>query len=123
METENMEKLAGIVTEAARVLKERGARYGEDVLERTAALASLKLGREISAYECAIVLESLKDVRRSIEPTEPEHHIDGLNYRVLAASLKPEPPRPARTGNGSTALSEDISRRLAADLEKDMQQP
>lgn len=118
-----MEKLAGIVTEAARTLKERGARYGNETMERTAQIASLKLGREISAYEVAIVLESLKDFRRSVEPGEPEHHIDGLNYRVIAASLKPEPPRPAHSGNGSTALTDDISRRLAADLEKGMQEP
>lgn len=119
-----MEKLAATISEAARILKDRAARYGNSVMEKTAVLASLKLNQEIDAYTVAIVLESLKDVRRAIEPQEPEHHLDGLNYRVIAASLKPERPPRSHSGNGVTPTSGELTdamqKRLASDLEKDM---
>lgn len=123
-----MEKLASTITEAARILKDRSARYGDDIMERTAILASLKLDREIDAYMVAIVLESLKDVRRAIEPQEAEHHLDGLNYRVIAASLKPDRPRKPRFGgNGAAAqsteaLAENLQKRLASDLEQGLKE-
>jgi hypothetical protein len=114
-----MENLAHVMTEAAKVLKDRGNRFGEGVLERSAKLASLKLNREVSAYEVAIVLESLKDARRAIEPFEQEHHTDGLNYRALASTYKPaknfrpfNPPRPTPV----PSLEEEITKQIESDL-------
>jgi hypothetical protein len=93
--------LVSVVVDATQILKDRGARYGEDVLERTAKLASLKLNREVSTYEVAIIMESIKDARRAVEPHESEHSIDGMNYRALATTYRPE--RPVRPFNPNPA--------------------
>jgi len=57
-----------------------------------------------------------QDIRRAIEPHEPEHHLDALNYRVIAASLKPDAPARRTAANGSAALTDDIFKALRAPL-------
>ena len=56
-----------ILKAAAALIDNRGVNYGgiEANLERAASLASLKLNRHVSAYDVAIVLESVKDARRA----------------------------------------------------------
>jgi hypothetical protein len=64
--------------EALRLLEERGAVYGgvEQSFERAAQLATLKLDRVVTPYEIAIVLESVKDARRAVNPFHMDSHLD-----------------------------------------------
>ena len=65
----------------------------EQNFERAAKIASLKLNREISAYEVVTILESVKDARSAGNPTHRDSHIDRINYAAFRAAfaLKGEP--------------------------------
>jgi len=78
-----------ILKAATALIDDRGVNYGgiEANFERAASLASLKLNRHISAYDVAIVLESVKDARRATCPDHYDSHIDGINYRAFAMML------------------------------------
>jgi len=78
-----------ILNEAAAIIDQRGTNYGgiEANFERAASLATLKLNRHVSAYEVAIILESVKDARRATSPDHYDSHIDGINYRAFALLL------------------------------------
>ena len=83
-----------ILTAAAALIDDRGVNYGgiEANFERAAALATLKLNRNISAYDVAIVMESVKDSRRAIAPEHNDSHLDGINYRAFALMLSGAAP-------------------------------
>ena len=83
-----------ILKAAAALIDNRGVNYGgiEANLERAASLASLKLNRHVSAYDVAIVLESVKDARRATCPDHYDSHIDGINYRAFALMLSGAAP-------------------------------
>lgn len=77
-----------ILIEAARILGERGVGYdqgSENSFPRAAKIASLKLDREVTPYEVAVILESVKDARRATDPGKTDTHIDGIAYRAFAA--------------------------------------
>jgi hypothetical protein len=78
-----------ILTAAAALIDDRGVNYGniEANFERAAALATLKLNRTLTAYDVAIVMESVKDARRAIAPEHYDSHLDGINYRAFAMLL------------------------------------
>jgi hypothetical protein len=78
-----------ILDAAAALIAERGVNYGgiEANFERAAKLATLKLDKNVSAYDVAIVLESVKDARRATCPDHYDSHIDGINYRAFALML------------------------------------
>ena len=78
-----------ILTAAAALIDDRGVNYGgiEANFERAAALATLKLNRTLTAYDVAIVMESVKDARRATCPDHYDSHIDGINYRAFALML------------------------------------
>lgn len=78
-----------ILTEAAGLIDERGVNYGgiEANFDRAAKLSSLKLDKHVSAYDVAIILESVKDARRATAPDHYDSHIDGINYRAFALLL------------------------------------
>lgn len=78
-----------ILHEAAMLIDERGQSYGgiEQSFDTAAQLSSLKLGRPISAYDVATVLESVKDARLVQNPTHWDSFVDGINYRAFRAML------------------------------------
>ena len=78
-----------ILTAAADLIAERGVNYGgiEASFDRAAKLATLKLDKNVSAYDVAIVMESVKDARRATCPDHYDSHIDGINYRAFALML------------------------------------
>jgi hypothetical protein len=78
-----------ILTAAAALIDDRGVNYGgiEANFERAAKLATLKLDKNVSAYDVAIVMESVKDARRATCPDHYDSHIDGINYRAFALML------------------------------------
>ena len=78
-----------ILEAAMALIDNRGVNYGgiEQNFDRSAKIASLKLDKNISPYEVAIVLESVKDARRAVSPDHYDSHIDGINYRAFALLL------------------------------------
>lgn len=108
--------------EAARILTERGAVYGDVVedFDRAARIASLKLDRPITPYDVVVILESVKDSRRAKNPGHFDSHVDGINYRAFAAefsgaaSVQAVPPRSrehdtTRLPRNGNALSEALA--------------
>ena len=98
-----MKDIEDIYNSALAIINQRGKNYGgvESNLERAAIIASMKLDTHISAYDVAVIMESVKDARRAIDPTHADSHIDGLNYRAFAMMLAPinekkEKPAPAK---------------------------
>ena len=83
-----------ILTAAAALIDDRGVNYGgiEANFERAAALATLKLNRTLTAYDVAIVMESVKDARRAVAPEHYDSHLDGINYRAFALMLSGAAP-------------------------------
>ena len=83
-----------ILKAAADLIDDRGVNYGgiEANFERAASLASLKLNRHVSAYDVAIIMESVKDARRATCPDHFDSHIDGINYRAFALVLSRAAP-------------------------------
>jgi hypothetical protein len=84
-------KLEEIILSVSRVLHERGQVYGDvaPLFEKAAAIASLRShGRTFSAFDVAVVLQSLKDARAAL--TGHDHWdsiLDGLGYAIIAAAL------------------------------------
>ena len=83
-----------ILTAAAALIDDRGVNYGgiEANFDRASKLATLKLDKNVSAYDVAIVLESVKDARRATCPDHYDSHIDGINYRAFALMLSGAAP-------------------------------
>jgi hypothetical protein len=84
-----------MLQKAIALIDERGAEYGgiEQNFERAAALSSLKLNKHITPYMVAIILESVKDARRAVNPDHYDSHLDGLNYRAFAWVLSQREPK------------------------------
>lgn len=93
-----------ILASALALVNERGVEYGgiEQNFERAAQIATLKLNKSVTAYDIAIILESVKDARRAVSPDHFDSHIDGINYRAFALSLSgaaPDVPSTRRMAN------------------------
>lgn len=93
-----------ILASALALVNERGVEYGdiEENFNRAAQLATLKLNKHITAYDVAIIMESIKDARRATSQDHFDSHIDGINYRAFALSLSgaaPDVPSTRRMAN------------------------
>ena len=79
-----------ILEDAKNIVANRGKAYGgiEQNFSRAAAIASLKLNKMFTAYEIAVILESVKDARRAETPNHYDSHVDGINYKAFAWVLK-----------------------------------
>jgi len=86
-----MKDIADIYNSAREIINQRGQNYGgvEDSFDRAAIIASMKLDAHISAYDVAVIMESVKDARRAVDPGHADSHIDGLNYRAFAMMFAP----------------------------------
>jgi hypothetical protein len=98
-----MNDIADIYNSALSIVEERGEAYGEieNNFKRAAIIATMKLNTQISAYDIAVIMESVKDARRAVDPGHADSHIDGLNYKAFAMMLAPikekkEKPAPAK---------------------------
>lgn len=91
-----------ILASALAIVNERGVEYGSGIEEnfnRAAQLATLKLNKHVTAYDVAIIMESIKDARRAVSLDHFDSHIDGINYRAFALALsgaEPEAPSTRR---------------------------
>lgn len=94
-----------ILASALALVNERGVEYGagiEENFNRAAQLATLKLNKTITAYDVAIIMESIKDARRATSQDHFDSHIDGINYRAFALALSgaaPDVPSTRRMAN------------------------
>lgn len=78
-----------VLDQCRAIFAERGAAYGgvENNFERAAALASLMLDRELSAYDVATVLLAVKLARAAHDPGHADSHRDTVNYAAFRAVL------------------------------------
>ena len=86
-----MNHIEEIYHSALAIIEQRGQKYGgvEDNFMRAAVIASMKLNTQISPYDVAIIMESVKDARRAVDPGHADSHIDGINYKAFAMMLAP----------------------------------
>lgn len=86
-----MSEILKIYQSALAIIDQRGQKYGgvEDNFMRAAVIASMKLNTQISPYDVAIIMESVKDARRAVDPGHADSHIDGINYKAFAMMLAP----------------------------------
>lgn len=71
------------------IYHERAAQYGDmrDMLDRQAKLATLMLGKPITAYDVAMILHACKLGRIQVVKDSADSYMDGINYLAFAGSL------------------------------------
>ena len=84
---------------------DRGRKYGsvEDTFERASKLATILLNKQITMYDLAMIMHSMKMARIPSSPTMDDHYIDGINYLSMAAQFSRSEEQV------KTALEEDIA--------------
>ena len=87
-----MSEASAILKSVASLIEARGTVYGDVRVgfERAAAIATLKLGRLVDAYEVVTIMESVKDSRSAVDATHADSHIDRINYAAFRALLAPK---------------------------------
>ena len=93
-----------ILTTAASVLRERAGQYGpvELCFDRASKLASIRLNREITMYDIAIIMSSVKQARQIENPTLVDSWVDDVNYVAIAGQF-------AGAQYGGSEIEDDIS--------------
>lgn len=100
-----------VLTEAARILGERGAEYGspEACFTRIANIASEILMRRVSRYEVAVILMSTKLGRAGESALKDDTWIDEVNYAAFAAQFASDPDSPAAV-NKYAHINQEVPR-------------
>lgn len=77
---------------AGGLIDERGADYGgvEDNFANTAQIANAILGRDLTAYDVAVVMAAVKLARMRVSPHKLDSYLDCANYIAFAAALRPD---------------------------------
>ena len=86
-----------ILAASAALIDERGIDYGdfENNFENIASISNAMLGRNLTAYDVAMILASVKFARLRQSPYKLDNFLDGVNYLAFAATMRPlEPHRP-----------------------------
>ena len=78
-----------ILRAAASTVTERGKGYGdvEFMFDLVAQLATLVTGREFTPADITVIHECTKLARRRVDPSNPDHYIDQINYTAFSAQL------------------------------------
>lgn len=78
-----------ILRTAAATVTERGKGYGdvEFMFDLVAQLATLVTGREFTPADVTVIHECTKLARRRVNPDNPDHYIDQINYTAFSAQL------------------------------------
>lgn len=104
-----------LITYAFETMNARGADYDntgsiEDNYLEMAAVASIVIGKELTARDIAMVMTCVKLVRSKSAPNKIDSYVDGINYIAFAGFLtgigpavKAAPAKPATSGNGAQA--------------------
>lgn len=82
-----------IMHNALSIKTERGNKYGDmrATLERQAKIASLILGKIVTAYDVAMICHAVKLGRLEENRTNADNYVDGINYYAFAASFATSP--------------------------------
>lgn len=82
-------KYENIMISAKEMFSDRGVQYGdmESTLQRQAKIATLILGKSITAYDVAMVMHAVKLGRLEGSRNKADTYIDGVNYLAFAASF------------------------------------
>ena len=88
-----------VLSEALKIFQERGATYGDgDALENNfgaiATIATLIVGKPLTARDVALVLTAVKLRRLGVAPDHRDSYVDAVNYVAFAAALLPANPSP-----------------------------
>lgn len=96
-----------ILTTAVQTLQERGGQYGpvEICFDRASKLASVRLNREITMYDIAIIMSCVKQARQVESPTLVDSWVDDVNYIAIAAQFATAQFGGSDTEDGITALA------------------
>src|SRR4029077_21181145 len=103
-----------LLTLAFELINERGQAYdtaggNEQNYREAAAVATLILGKEVTARDVAMVLHCVKLIRSRSAPDKLDNYIDGMNYLAFAAcfaGLAPIPqPAAVKLKDVSTAVA------------------
>ena len=75
-----------VLTNAINVLRDRDSKYGpvQEMIERTAKLASIILDRDVTPYEITVILKCLKDARKKYDRLNVDHYSDNINYEAFS---------------------------------------
>ena len=94
-----------ILKQAATILGDRGRRYGsvEETFDRCAKLATIILGKQVTMYDAAIILSTMKMARITSTPSLDDNYVDGINYLAFASQFSTSEEQ------AKTALEEDIA--------------
>lgn len=76
--------------EAVRMVSERGKVYGdiEANFTRTSKIATILTNKDISPFDIAIIMASVKLSRIANSPSYSDSYVDLINYISFANSLK-----------------------------------
>ena len=88
-----------LLTHAFELINARGSEYNtgtlEDFFREAGAIASVVLGKEITARDIAMIMSCIKLLRTKAAPGKLDNYVDGMNYMAFAvcfAGLVPIPP-------------------------------
>jgi hypothetical protein len=93
-----------LLSHAFELINERGADYDnaaslEQNFREAAAVASVIIGKPLTARDVALILHSVKLIRGKSSPEKLDNYVDGMNYLAFAAcfaGLTAIPPLGAR---------------------------
>jgi hypothetical protein len=79
-----------LLTLAFELINARGAEYDkasniEQNFREAAAIASVVVGKDLTARDVAMVLHCVKLIRSKSSPDKLDHYVDAMNYTAFAA--------------------------------------
>jgi hypothetical protein len=87
-----------LLTHAFELFNARGGEYNttnlEDHFREAAAIASVVLGKEVTARDVVMILACVKLLRTKASPDKIDNYVDGMNYLAFAACLTGLVPMP-----------------------------
>jgi hypothetical protein len=88
-----------LLTHAFELINARGPEYNTSTLDQhfreVGAVATVVLGKEITARDVAMIMACVKLLRTAASPGKLDNYVDGMNYLAFAAcftGLAPLPP-------------------------------
>jgi hypothetical protein len=78
-----------LLTHAFELINARGIDYNTGTLDQhfreAAAIATVVLGKEVTARDIAMILACVKLLRSKASPEKLDNYVDGMNYLAFAA--------------------------------------
>lgn len=83
-----------VITKTIEIFHDRAAQYGDlrETLARQAQIATLILGKPISAYDIAMIQHACKLGRLDGDRGKLDTYVDGINYFAFAGMLATAKP-------------------------------